>query len=359
MRTEDIKKRLTKRRRKQRVRSSDFLSTGSTLLDLAISGKIRRGFSKGKYFYIVGDTMSGKTFLSLTCFAEAASSSHFENYRLIFDNSEDGALMSIERFFGKKLATRMEPPSKAKDGTPNYSESVEEFYYHIDDAINEGTPFLYLLDSMDSLSSKDEAEKFRKQKRAHRQGKKISGTYGDGKAKKNSAAIRQLLPRLRETGSILIVISQTRDNLGISFDPRTRSGGRALTFYATVEIWSSCGKKIKKIVRDKARVIGVNSILEVKKNRVTGQNRKVSVPILYKLGIDDIGSCVAFLIEENHWHKRANKIKATEFDFEGSRSGLIRKIEEEGLENDLRMVVQEVWDEIEDACDPKRKRRYE
>ena len=61
MKTEDIKKALKRKKKKKRT-NRDFVSTGSTLLNLASTGKIDNGFAKGKYYYIVGDSASGKTF---------------------------------------------------------------------------------------------------------------------------------------------------------------------------------------------------------------------------------------------------------------------------------------------------------
>ncbi len=315
------------------------------------------------YFLLVGDSMSGKTFLSLTCLAEATINANFKDYRFIFDNAEDGALMDVAKFFGRKLAETMEPPALNDDGSAHHSESIEEFYYHTDDALRDGRPFIYILDSMDSLTSKAEVDKFQQQKDAYRQGKKIAGSYGDGKAKMNSSGIRKLQSRIKASGSIVIIISQTRDNISFGPQPKTRSGGHALRFYATVEVWSSCGTQIKKTVNGKPRVIGINSVLDIKKNRVTGKRRKVTVPIYYDMGFDDVGGCVEWLIDEGHWEQRgkkgAQKVHAEEFDFTGSKSHLIRKIENEGWENDLRAIVQEVWDEIEAACESKRKKRYE
>ncbi|KKL16215.1 hypothetical protein LCGC14_2497770, partial [marine sediment metagenome] len=48
-------------------------------------------------------------------------------------------------------------------------------------------------------------------------GKIVAGSYGDGKAKKNSAGIRQLLGPLNKSGSIIFKINQTRDNKFICF----------------------------------------------------------------------------------------------------------------------------------------------
>jgi len=41
------------------------------------------------------------------------------------------------------------------------------------------------------------------------------------------------------------------------------------------------------------------------------------------------------------------------------RDKLIQKIEKRGLEKDLRALVGEVWNEIEEECKIERKKRYE
>jgi len=94
MKTDDVKKMLMQRHKKEVLTAKDYLSTGSTLLNLACTGFPERGFIKGHYYFIVGDSTSGKTWLSLTCLAEASINPNFKNYRFIYDNAEDGALMN-------------------------------------------------------------------------------------------------------------------------------------------------------------------------------------------------------------------------------------------------------------------------
>ena len=292
MKTKDVKKILRKKHKRKKLTSSDFLSTGSTLLNLALTGKPSCGFVKGKYHFIVGDSISGKTFLSLTCLAEAASNPQFKKYRFIYDNAEGGALMDIEKFFGSKVAARMLPPKKrVSDGTPIYSTTIEEFYYHVDDALQKNRPFIYILDSMDSLSSKDEESKFKQHKDAFRKGKTAAGSYGDGKAKKNSAGIRQLLTPLRESESILIIINQTRDNIGFGFEKKTRSGGHALRFYATWEIWLSVRGKISRTIQEKEKPFD-NSISKTTK-KVRCPSCKTNLIFMYarKRTEDEIWLC--------------------------------------------------------------------
>lgn len=337
------------------------LSTGSTLLNLACSGRPDVGFLIGHFYFLVGDSSSGKTFLTLTSFAEAANRPRFKDYRLIYDNGEDGALMDLKKFFGPKMTSRLEPPAAmTSSGEPVCSTTVEEFYYHLDDALDSGKPVLYALDSMDVLTSEDEREKFAERKEAFRKGKTAPGSYGDGKAKKNSSNLRRCLHKLRETESVLLIVNQTRDNLGFGaqFNPKTRSGGRALTFYATLELWSSVKGPIKKRVNGKEHQIGVQCQVRVKKNRITGRDCKVTVPIYWSVGIDDVGGCVDYLIEEGHWKKTKGGVAAPEFDFAGTRDELIALVEEGGLEKELRKTVTSVWKSIEVACRVERKKRY-
>ena len=340
------------------IQRKDLLSTGSTLLNLAFSDNPWGGLLKGKYYYIVGDSASGKTFLSMTCFAEAQLNKHFKDYRLIYDNIEDGCLMDVEGLFGEAVADKIEFPANNEDGDPVFSFTVEEFYYHLDDALKDGRPFIYVLDSMDGLSSEFEGDKFEQHKDAHRTGKQSPGSYGDGKAKKNSEGLRQVLDGLRDSGSILIILSQTRDNLGMGWEKRTRSGGHALRFYATVEVWSSITGKIRKTVKGRQREIGVKVELNIKKNRITGKTREVEVDIYPSYGIDDIGSCVDWLIMEKIWSKKGQKIDAFHLGLLGTREKIIKAIEEEGMEDELKNVVDEAWKEIEAASMPSRKNKY-
>jgi len=363
--TKQLASALLAKRERTRHTGESAVSSGSTLLNLACTDNPDFGFMKGGYYYLVGDSTSGKTWLSLSCFAEAAKSKAFKDYHLIFDDVEGGALMDVEHYFGKAVADRMEPPA-FKNKQPVFSDTVESFYFHITDRIKTGEPFIYVLDSQDALGSASAAKKFEEHKAASQKGEVAAGSYGDGKAKYHSQQIRVVLTGLRKTKSILIIIGQTRDNLGFGFEQKTRSGGKALRFYASMEIWTSVGGRIKKSVRAKERTIGAKCLAEVKKNRVTGKigkDRQVQIPIYYDLGIDDVGSMVDFLIGEKHWKKiggkESKRFDAVDILLEGSRNQIIAHIEEENLEQKIKGIVHKVWTEIEAASKPNRKRRYQ
>lgn len=352
------------------VGDDKLLSTGSTLLNLAITGKAGGGFPKGTFVLLIGSSSSGKTFLSLTCLAEAAIDADFNDYRFIFDDVEGGALMNIEKFFGKAVATRLEPPRTDDEGAPVYSRMLEDMYFNLDDAIQEakkpnGKPFIYIIDSLDSLSSYAEQKKFNQNKRASRTGGEQKGSFGDGKAKINSQYLRSVVYGLRETNSILIAINQERDNpdAGLFQSKKTHSGGKSLKHYTPCQIWFSKAKSIKKKVLGKDRIIGNMSKIEVKKNRLTGKDRTIEIPIYYSHGLDDIGSCIDYLIDEDVWHKRGASIN-TNGDF-GLEKGmtmdkLVAFIEEtDERVQELRQLVEDHWLTVESLCTVKRKPRYE
>lgn len=331
------------------------------MVNLACSGNPDWAFSQGHYYFIPGDSDSGKTFLGLTCFAEATIDPNFDDYRLIYDGTEEGAIMDIKRFFGAKVFERIESPSVDADGLPKNSTTVESFYFNVWDALEDGRPFIYIVDSQDALTSEAEEKAFDKHKAVHDQGKQLDkGTYSDGKSKVHSAKLRKVVSRLKKAKSILIIINQTRDSFDM-FTPSTYSGGRALKFYATLQLWLSVKGQIKKSYHGKDRQQGVFCKVRIRKNRQNGRDRTVIVPIYHSVGIDDIGGCIDYLLDEKYWKANGGVIAVTGLGPEQKmkRENLVQWIEEEEMEPDLRDLVTQVWNQIEDACKVERKSRYE
>ncbi len=360
---EQVKKGLRRKRSKTKP-AAKMLSTGSTLLNLAMSGRVDGGWVAGHYYLFVGDSDSGKSWLMHSALAEASIDPRFDSYRLIYDNTEAKALMDVGRYFGEKLVERIEPPG-TEDGEPVYSESVEDFYYHVDDALGVGRPFVYILDSQDSLTSDREAKKFAQQKRQSR-GKaskadaaKGAGDFGDGKAKVHSGNIRKLIRPLERSGSILIVVNQSRDSFDL-FTNESYSGGRALKFYAVCQLWSYNAGQITKTYKGKRRQLGIKCRIKVKKNHIIGKNSDVVVPILHSHGIDDVGACIDYLCGEGYWTESRGIVTATGLgpELKMKRERLVQKIESDGDADDLRSLVGTVWKEIEAACEPRRKPKY-
>lgn len=346
---------LTKRSKEQPLQAREFLSSGSTLLNLQCTGHPNKCYAKGTYNHIVGDSDAGKTFLSLTAFGEASINKSFDSYRFLYFLGEPGgALMDKAGCFGKKAADRIEQVCVT---------SPEQFYDELHTKHEEGIPYIAILDSMDSLMPTVEFDKFEEDKEARSKGKDTGGSYQTAKPKTNSSLLRVAVSRLADNGSILSIISQTRDNIGFGsqFNPKVYSGGHAMKFYATLQIWLSSKGDIKKTVKGKDRQLGIYSKLHVKKNHITGAKGSVEVPIYHCPGMmDDTGSCIEFLINEGKWSSgKGRGIVAPEFDFEGTEEKLAQKIDSEGRHRDLQVLVSDTWNDIKEACKLVRKPRYE
>ena len=176
------------------------------------------------------------------------------------------------------------------------------------------------------------------------------------KAKLLSEILRVTAREIANKEAFVNIISQTRDNIGWGFTDKTRSGGRALKFYCYHEMWISSVGQIPKLNEK----IGSNSRVQISKNKLTFKKRTVDMPIYDNYGVDDIGSCIDFLLAQNHWKKITKQtISASDFGWEGTRATIIKRIEKGGWENDLRKIVGEAWKEKEDALDIGRKQRYE
>jgi len=339
--------------------TENLLSTGSTVLNVHFSGNPHGGLIKGQYAWYVGNSDSGKTIVAIAAMAEAANNPAYSEYALVYDNAEN-ASPPIKKLFGKKLYERVIPPSVDEAGAPVYSSTVEEFHYHVADLVDKGKPFIYVLDSMDALSSDEEVAYFQESKDAHEAGKSINGSYNGQRAKKNSQFFRKIAASLKKTGSVLIIISQTRDNVtGFGVEKKRAGGGNSLKFYTRLEAWFSHLKTITKTHKGQPRNVGIESQVNIKKNHHTGIKSKAVITIYHSYGIDDIGDCIEYLLEEGVWKKSGQSITADTWDFKGTKEKLIEHIENKDLLYDLRELVGKTYCDVQDAISLKRKKRYE
>ena len=330
----------------EQIDPDHLIPTGSTLLNCACSDNPTGGYGLGKLVNIIGDSSSGKSFLALTCFAEMAMFKKFDDYRLIYDDVEAALEFNVNYLFGVDVGSRIE--------TNVVSDTIQDFYGNILKAIKDDRPFVYILDSLDALTSKEEMERTKMYTKEKKEGQQDKGSYKTEKAKMVSEILRVTTRDIKNKEALVLIVSQTRDNLGFGFSTKTRSGGKALKFFSCHEMWLS----IKKPFTKKDRTIGVNSISKLTKNKLTGKVREVNIPIYYDYGIDDIGANIDFLVDEGHWKKAKQTIKVPEFELEGTRETIIRHVEHYSKEKDLQQLVGTVWNQIEESIRLNRKRRY-
>jgi recombination protein RecA len=249
---------------------TEFFSSGSTLLNCALGG----GWARRRVFNIVGDKSTGKTLIAIESFANFVQS--VPKPRMRYGEAE----AALDEIFASNLGLPMEVerPEKRLDTVEEFHQDLKVFQ----NSLKEGESGLYILDSLDSLSSDAEKED--------------KDAYGAGKAKEMSAFFRDIVRENELLDCSLGIISQIRDRLNVQFGERyTRSGGHALDFYSSQILWLAETGKIEKTVFNLKRAIGVNIEAKVKKSKVGLPLRKVEFPVIFNYGIDDEKSMINFL----------------------------------------------------------------
>ena len=363
-----------KKMQEKSLNRKDFLSAGVSPINLSLTGDPNKGFCKGHIYRFMGRPSSGKTFIAHTILACAASNPEYSKHQLIYDDVELGALMNVRKFFGEQLAKRLVAPAYDANKRPIYSRYLSDFYRRLLLRLNANKPVVWVEDSMDSLQppviSTDKSGKV----------KTAATKMGDGKAKYNSQFLPKVLDKTESTQSIIILLHQVRSGMGQSWgDDEVVSGGIAPEHYSTVDIHLKRLSKITKTVKGKPYTVGSRVQATIRKNRVSGVDRSCEYIFLYDYGIDDISTCIYYLLSTKHWKEHEKKsdavvedeeytfegsrrlpknVIAPEFDYRGTVEGLIAKVEEEGLYHKLQSLMAKVWKEIEDSLKTKREPRF-
>jgi len=343
-----------------------FLSSGSTMLNLAMTGRIDAGWPLSRISTLPGQSAAGKTILVLGTFAEACIDSKFDEYDLYYDDVERRNDFDLDKLF-KPLASRLMTPSgllyrdlPGSDAETGISNTIQDLKNTMMTLKKKGGPFIYIADSLDSFSTDEELDKEMKKAlqaaKTDAAVKKISGSYNVEKAKILGQILRMINGVIADTNSLFILTQQIRQRMNPMFgqSPYVTSGGEAPYFYSHIRPWLTKVESYKAL----GRKIGVRSKAVMEKNSVTGQLRDVDFDIYYDMGIDDVGSMVRFMLTENHW-KSGSWIEAPELELrENGKDKLARAIEEKNLEVKLRRAVQRVWNKIEQEIKLNRKPRY-
>lgn len=309
----------------------EFIPTGSKLLDLALGG----GWVEGRMANIIGDKATGKSLLCIEACANfvmkhGEGQIKYRECEAAFDPLYAQALgMPLDRVeFGEKFST------------------VEDFFEDLSEVCQKAKkhPILYILDSLDSLSDRSEMDRDIDE-----------GSYGASKAKKMSELFRRLVREMEKAHVTLLIVSQIRDNIGVSFGKKwTRSGGRALDFYSSQTLVLSQKSTEKKTIKGVERPVGITLRAKCEKNKVSLPFREAEFGLTFGYGIDDVPSCV-------EWLKSVKALDLIGVSKEGTKEYLksIDKLDDGEYQKEVRRLhkaVTDRWYEIEDSFMPKRRK---
>lgn len=257
----------------------DWISTGSSLLDLAISNRPHGGIPVGRITEFTGLEGSGKSLVA----AHALVDTQRKNGVAVFIDTEAAVDRAFLTAIGVDLSKMMYIPL----------ETIEDIFQAIENIINtvrnneKSKLVTIVVDSLAGASTKVEMDAdFDKD------------GYATTKAILLSKAMRKINNLIAKEKVCLIFTNQLRQKLNaMAFaDPWTTSGGKAVAFHSSVRVrLSSTGALKKKDFGGVDMVVGNKVDAKVIKNRIGPPQRKASFEVFYNSGIDNYSGWVSVL----------------------------------------------------------------
>ena len=256
----------------------DFVSTGSTMLDLAISNKPNGGIAVGRITEINGLESSGKSLLGAHILAETQRKGGVA----VYIDTET----SVSTEFLSAIGIDVESMLYL------HLETVEDVFSAIEEIVakvresDKDRLVTILVDSLAGATTKVELEAdFDKD------------GWATAKAIIISKAMRKITQMIGRQKIALVFTNQLRQKLGVMFgDPWTTSGGKALPFHASTRIRL---KNLGQIKDTKKNTIGMKMRAQVIKNRLGPPMRHADFELYFETGIDDDGSWLHVMKDHN------------------------------------------------------------
>ena len=268
-----------------------YFPTGCDLLDLVVGGGMGCGFPSGKVVNLVGDKSSGKTFLACELIA-AAFQKYGDELKWNYDDAESGFTFDTKRMYGIEIMPQ-DPEKRVK------SRTVEEMFCNYRlflQSLGEDEVGIYVVDSLDGLTSEENEKRGEARLKAFQEGKEFKqGSYQMGAAKFLSQEFfKGITEETEKKKCLLVIISQVRENIEpFGFEKYVRSGGKALDFYAHTVLWLAYMKKITR----KDRTVGVVVKAKTTKSKTPRPFRECIFTLLFDYGLDNIGTSIDFLFD--------------------------------------------------------------
>jgi len=324
-----------KEKRKEYDGNTEFMiSTGSTLLDLAISGgRVKGGGIPGGILVEgFGPSGSGKTVL----LCEIAGNVQRQNGEIMFRDPEARLNKQFARIFDLNT-------DNMDYDTPN---TIPQLFQGVRDwDINSQKVNGVFADSLAALSTDMEMSK--------EEGDKM----GMRRAKEFSEELRRTCRILAERNILMVASNQVRVNqdAGPYGQKYISPGGEAIGFYSSLRLRFSNPTKIKQKEKWKgkeiSKVVGVETKVEVFKSSIWKPYRTAPLVINFDYGIDDIRANLQYL----KTHMKMTKFGLIDQSLKVSLNESILMVEEENLEKELCEQVIDLWEEIESKFETKRK----
>ena len=254
----------------------DFISTGSSTLDLAISNRPNGGIAVGRITEINGLESSGKSLLGAHILAETQKKGGVAVY-IDTETSVSQEFMDVIGIdMSKMLYLHLET-------VEDIFEAIEEIVTKVRESDKDRSVTI-LVDSLAAATTKVELEAdFDKD------------GWATAKAIIISKAMRKITQLIGRERVALVFTNQLRQKLGVMFgDPWTTSGGKALPFHASTRIRLKNMGQIKDTGKN---VLGMKCRAQIVKNRLGPPLRHADYDMYFDRGIDNYGAWLTVLKE--------------------------------------------------------------
>lgn len=348
-----------------------LVSTGSLLLDLAVSGGVSRyGGLPGRIIVqVYGPNSTGKTTLMSEVLGHVQraggayrvrdpearlNAAYCKTFGVKLDQGDIERTGTITDMFEGLIGPLV---TKAVPGGGKATRRDTAKAWVPDPAkVN-----IYAVDSLAALASRMEME----------QGDKL----GQKRAKDFSEGFRMISDHIWNHNILMFCTDQVRDNIGGYGEAQKPGGGNAIGYYSSLRIRL---KKVKDLVKEvwlpgmpidssgkpkgEKHVYGLEVEAFVKKSSCDRATRTANLRLIFNYGIDDIGANLQWLKAHGQMEEHPTKPGTKAGYVIGDKNfvsldAAIKFVEDEGLEQDVRDWVVDVWNMMEDQVRPRRKEK--
>jgi recombination protein RecA len=256
---------------------NEWISTGSSMLDLAIANRPNGGIPIGRITEVTGLEASGKSLLAAHILANTQKKDGMAVYIDTENAMNEEFLRAIGIDVSKMLYVQLETIEDIFEAIENLIAKVRES--------SKNKLVTIVVDSLAGATTKVESES-----------DYDKAGWATSKAIVLSKAMRKITQMIGRQRICLVFTNQLRQKLGVMFgDPWTTSGGKAVAFHSSVRLRLKAAGQLKAKVNAQEQVIGIKTIAQVVKNRTGPPLRKAEFNIYFENGIDDIGSWLTVL----------------------------------------------------------------
>ncbi len=340
-----------------------LVSTGSLLLDLAISGGVSKyGGLPGRIIVqVYSPNSTGKTTLMAEVLGAVMRDggkyrvrdpearlipSYCETFGVVLNQDEIERTGTITDMFEGLIGPLV---TKTVGNAKVTKRDTSQAWTPSPDRVN-----IYAVDALAALASKMEME----------QGDKM----GQKRAKDFSEGFRMISDHIYKHNILMFCTDQVRDNVGGYGEAQKPGGGNAVGFYSSLRIKLRKTKDLTRKVElpgmaeAEKHVYGIEIEAFVKKSSLDRAFRTAPLRLIFNYGFDDIGANLQWLKAHGQMEEHPTKPDTKAGYVVGDKNfvsldGAIKYVEDEGLEQDIRDWVVDVWNQIEEQVRPKRKEK--